>query len=98
MGSINVGGKRYFNVQGCEKDNLVIHCGELPYYNYQFENISRARKRLILIMDLQHLDSENTFSKVMKELRYHSKTCRNEECQKRKWDDKDVVEIVMIEN
>ena len=98
MGSINVGGKRYFNVQGCEKDNLVIHCGELPYYNYQFENISRARKRLILIMDLQHLDSENTFSKIMKELRYHSKTCSNDECQKRKWDDKDVVEIMMIEN
>ena len=85
-------------LHGCETDTLVIH------YHYsilleglvEFDNISRARKKLILIMDLRHLDISSTFYETMNELRYHAKSCRNDTCKKHKWDQKKVIEVVEI--
>ena len=85
-------------LHGCETDILVIH------YHYsvahdkfvEFDNISRARKILILIMDLQFLDIESTFYKTMKELIYHAESCRNDTCKKHKWDQKKVIEVVEV--
>ena len=96
MGSIKVGGKRYFNVHGCEKDNLVIHYSALLNYKNQFEYISRARKRLILIMDSKDLESVYTFFNVLKELRNHSESCKNDTCKEHKWDKKEVIEVVEV--
>ena len=85
-------------LHGCETDILVIH------YHYsleldalvEFDNISRARKILILIMDLQFLDIESTFYKTMKELIYHAESCRNDTCKKHKWDQKKVIEVIEV--
>ena len=65
-------------------------------YNVQFEYISRARKRLILIMDSKYLERGYTFCKVMKELRNHSETCKNEMCREHEWHKKEVVEVVEV--
>ena len=47
-------------------------------------------------MDSKYLESENTFSKVMEELRNHSETCKNEMCREHKWHKKDVIEVEQI--
>ena len=83
----------YYNVKGCEKDNLVLHYSGLFGYNDQFELISRARKRLILIMDFKDLESEFTFCKAMKELRNHSETCKNDMCKEHEWNKMEVIEV-----
>ena len=68
------------------------------YYDNQFEYISRARKRLILIMDSKDLESVYTFYMVMKELRNHSESCKNDMCKEHKWDKKEVIEVVEVDN
>ena len=75
---------------------MVIHYSGLSNLAGQFELISRARKRLILIMDSNDLDSGNPFFKEMKELRNHSKTCRNSTCQKYNWDKTEVFDVIEI--
>ena len=99
MGFIEIGDQWDCNVKGCEKDNFVIHYSGLVYYGGQFELISRARKRLILIMDSKDLDRTffiPTFFKVMKELRNHSETCKHEMCKKNDWNKKEVIEVVEV--
>ena len=99
MGLIKIGDKWDINVTGCEKDNLVLHCSGLIYflnYDNQFEYISRARKRLILIMDSKYLESEKPFYMVMKELRNHSESCKNDMCKEHEWDKKEVIEVVEV--
>ena len=85
-------------LHGCETDHLLIH------YHYsvvrdrlvEFDNISRARKKLILMMDLEHLDIKSTFYETMKELRYHAENCKNDTCKKHKWDQKKIIEVVEV--
>ena len=85
-------------LHGCETDHLLIH------YHYsvvrdrlvEFDNISRARKKLILMMDLEHLDIPSTFYETMKELRYHAENCKNDTCMKHKWDQKKIIEVVEV--
>ena len=86
------------NVRGWEKDNFVIHYSGLLGSNNQFELISRARKRLILIMDSKDLESVYTFCKVMKELKNHSYPCTNITCHKKKWYKKKVLEVIEVCN
>ena len=97
MGYMKIGDKWYDNVKGCEKDQLVIHHSGLFNYNNQFEYISRARKRLILIMDSKDLESEKPFFEIMKELRNHSETCKNDMCKEHGWNKKEVVEVVEVD-
>ena len=47
-------------------------------------------------MDSNDLDSGNPFFKEMKELRNHSKTCRNSTCQKYNWDRTEIFDVVEI--
>ena len=103
-GMMEIGELRYTNVKGCEIDNLVLHHSGLFDISYEFELISRARKKLIIIYQFKkfyqfyHLKSENPFFKVMKELRYHSYTCTNITCHKKKWHKKKVLEVIEVGN
>ena len=92
----NIGYHLYDTVRGCEKENVVIHYSGLSNLAGQFEFISRARKRLVLIIDSNDLDSGNPFFTEMKELRNHSQTCRNMTCQKNNWDKTEVFDVVEI--
>ena len=47
-------------------------------------------------MDSKDLESEITFFKVMKELRDHSETCKNDMCKEHKWNKKEVIEVVEV--
>ena len=95
IGFLKIGDDWYDNVKGCEKDDLVIHYSGLVDSGSQFEFISRARKRLILIMDSKDLEGEDKFCKVMKELRNHSYPCTNITCHKKKWYKKKFREIAI---
>ena len=94
IGLMKIEDQLYPNVKGCEKDNLIIHYSGLFDAKNQIEYISRARKRLILIIDSKDLDYEQTFFKVLKELRNHSETCQNDMCKEHKWNRKGVIEFV----
>ena len=73
---------------------MIIDYSGLFDAKNQIEYISRARKRLILIIDSKDLDYEQTFFKVLKELRNHSETCQNDMCKEHKWNRKGVIEFV----
>ena len=49
-------------------------------------------------MDSKYLESEYSFCKVMKELRYHPETCKNDMCKEHEWDKKEVIEVVEVGN
>ena len=85
-------------LHGCETDIVVIHYHHSVLHEglVEFDNISRARKKLIIIMDLQHLDIKSTFYETMNELRYHAESCRNDICKKHKWDQKKIIEVVEV--
>ena len=47
-------------------------------------------------MDSKDLEHQNTFFKVMKELRNHSESCKNDMCKEHEWDKKEVIEVVEV--
>ena len=67
------------------------------YQNYDrecvFELLSRARKRMIIIVDYEYVEIDDLFFETINEMRSHPETCTNITCQEKGWDKLKVIEV-----
>ena len=91
------GDLRSSGFSGCEDDVLFIHFPAVNYYNkLSFEMFSRARRKLLLLMD-DSFDFESnkdlTFYKTLAELIEHEENCNNKSCKKQGLSKEKVIEF-----
>ena len=80
---------------GCEDDVLFIHFTLTTNLNdLSFEMFSRARRRLLLLVDEDTLNFDYHFQKTLKELMKHEENCDNESCDKQGLSKEKMIEIL----
>ena len=79
---------------GCEEDNVFIHHPKTrDSWYFDFDLLSRARKRLVMMMSEYLLDTYFPFLCTWNVLTNHEENCKNKVCQENGWSNKKVIEV-----
>ena len=91
-------------MKGCEDDNLILHftsshLSSVTVYGYYYlEFLSRARKRLWVMMEEKELKADHRFAKTISEMMHHDqKDCGNKVCKKEGWAQKKALNVKYVD-
>lgn len=91
----------YSGFAGCEDDITILHFTPNAKYYYSkgaLELLSRAKKKMFIVMQEEDLKLNEVVFKVMLEMRsHHINDCENEMCRKEGWTKKKLLDVKYLD-